>query len=46
MYEKKYEDGTVEQKVAYEVSICSLELIEQAGDEVKETEESTNQEAV
>ena len=46
MYEKKYEDGTVEQKVAYEVSICSLELIEQAGDEAKETEESTNQEAV
>ena len=46
MYEKKYEDGTVEQKVAYEVSICSLELIEQAGDEGKETEESTNQEAV
>ena len=46
MYEKKYEDGTVEQKVAYEVSICSLELIEQEGDEVKETEESTNQEAV
>ena len=46
MYEKKYEDGTVEQKVAYEVSICSLELIEQAGEEVQETEESTNQEAV
>jgi len=46
MYEKKYEDGTVEQKVAYEVSICSLELIEQAGNEEKETEESTNQEAV
>ena len=46
IYEKKYEDGTVEQKVAYEVSICSLELIEQAGDEAKETEESTNQEAV
>ena len=48
IYEKKYEDGTVEQKVAYEVSICSLELIEQAGDEEKETEteETTNQEAV
>ncbi|MBR3134229.1 MAG: single-stranded DNA-binding protein [Clostridia bacterium] len=28
MYEKKYEDGTVEQKVAYEVSIANLELIE------------------
>lgn len=29
MYEKKYEDGTVEQKVAYEVSIANLELIEE-----------------
>ena len=45
MYEKKYEDGTVEQKVAYEVSICSLELIEQGGDE-QEVAESTEQEAV
>ena len=46
MYEKKYEDGTVEQKVAYEVSICSLELIEQSGNEEKGTEETSNQEAV
>ena len=48
MYEKKYEDGTVEQKVAYEVSICSLELIEQDGNEqeASETVENTNQEAV
>ncbi len=48
MYEKKHEDGTVEQKVAYEVSICSLELIEQAGDEQEliQATESTNQEAV
>jgi len=48
IYEKKYEDGTVEQKVAYEVSICSLELIEQAGDEKEASEEieNTNQEAV
>lgn len=39
MYEKKYEDGTVEQKVAYEVSIANLELIE--GEEEKsENEES------
>ena len=29
MYEKKYDDGTVEQKVAYEVSIANLELIEE-----------------
>ena len=48
IYEKKYEDGTVEQKVAYEVSICSLELIEQAENEQEATEtvENTNQEAV
>ena len=46
MYEKKYEDGTVEQKVAYEVSICSLELIEQGGNEETETAESEEQAAV
>ncbi len=48
MYEKKHEDGTVEQKVAYEVSICSLELIEQGGNEqaTTETAENANQEAV
>lgn len=28
MYEKKYEDGRVEQKVAYEVSVGSLEILE------------------
>ena len=26
-YEKKYEDGTVENKVAYEVSIASMEIV-------------------
>ena len=52
IYEKKYEDGTVEQKVAYEVSICSLELIDEAGnskekdEEVAETDANVNQEAV
>ena len=30
-YEKKYEDGTSEIKVAYEVSIASLEVIDEAG---------------
>lgn len=34
MYEKKYEDGRVEQKVAYEVSIGSLEIIEKKEDEM------------
>ena len=38
-YEKKYEDGTVVKKVAYEVSIGSLEI-------VKETENSESQETV
>lgn len=28
-YEKKYEDGTTEQKVAYEVSISNLEVLEE-----------------
>ena len=32
-YEKKYEDGTSETKVAYEVSISSLEVVKQNGDE-------------
>ena len=43
-YEKKYEDGTVETRVAYEVSVGSLEVIE----EKDNTEEATteNQEAV
>ena len=38
-YEKKYEDGTVVKKVAYEVSIGSLEI-------VKETENPESQETV
>ena len=31
-YEKKYEDGTVETKVAYEVSVSSLEVVNQEDD--------------
>ena len=31
-YEKKYEDGRVENRVAYEVSIASMEIINQAED--------------
>ena len=42
MYEKKHEDGTIENRVAYEVSVGSLEIIEEE-DTPKETE---NQEAV
>ena len=42
-YEKKYEDGTVENRVAYEVSVGSLEIIEE-NDTTENQEE--NQEAV
>ena len=42
MYEKKYEDGRVEQKIAYEVSVGSLEMLEK-----KDNEETTEeQEAI
>lgn len=43
-YEKKHEDGTVETKTAYEVSVCSLEVINEEENENKE--ETENQEAV
>ena len=41
-YEKKYEDGTSEIRIAYEVSVASLEVIDQAEDTetVNENEES------
>ena len=44
MYEKKHEDGTVESRVAYEVSIGSLEVVEE--NNTAETHEEENQEAV
>ena len=43
-YEKKYEDGTVETRIAYEVSIGSLEVIEEKSEENQV--ETENQEAV
>ena len=47
-YEKKYEDGTVEKKVAYEVSVSSLEIANQEGSENKQenTEVEENKEAI
>ena len=39
-YEKKYEDGTVEQRVAYEVSISSLEVIQEKDTENEVTTET------
>ncbi|MBQ2938213.1 MAG: single-stranded DNA-binding protein [Clostridia bacterium] len=44
MYEKKYEDGTVENRVAYEVSIGSLEVVEE--NDITDGKEEENQEAV
>ena len=43
-YEKKHEDGSVETRVAYEVSVGSLEVIEENDNE--HTVETENQEAV
>ena len=40
-YEKKYEDGTVETKVAYEVSVVSMEVIEE--DDNTKPQENQNQ---
>ena len=39
-YEKKYEDGTVETKIAYEVSISSLEVVKQDDNENDVAEEN------
>ena len=38
-YEKKFEDGTSQTKVAYEVSIASLEIIEEKEKSSEEGEE-------
>ena len=38
MYEKKHEDGTTEERVAYEVSIASMEVPEKETDETSEEE--------
>ncbi len=49
-YEKKYEDGRIENKVAYEVSIGSLEVVNQEEnsneENAQETEQNNNQEAI
>ena len=43
-YEKKHEDGTIENRVAYEVSVGSLEVIEEKDD--GKTADSEKKEAV
>ncbi len=45
-YEKKLEDGTVETRVAYEVSIGSLEVIEEKDNSSENDEVTESQEAV
>ena len=47
-YEKKYEDGTIVKKVAYEVSVGSLEIIKEAEPpkNSEETDESVQEEAM
>ena len=40
-YEKKYEDGTAEDKVAYEVSVASLSLVNKDENNKEENEEVT-----
>ena len=45
-YEKKYEDGTSETKVAYEVSISSLEVVKEDDNEANVAEETQSEEAM
>ena len=45
-YEKKHEDGTSEIRVAYEVSVASLEVIEQEGNSQEGQEIQENKEAI
>ena len=44
MYEKKHEDGTIEPRIAYEVSVGSLELVNKDDDENQE--EKIEEEAI
>ncbi len=43
IYEKKHEDGTVEERVAYEVSIASLEIVNKEKAEVNEMNGTTEE---
>lgn len=42
-YEKKHEDGTTETRVAYEVSIASMEIVEKDNEESEEVEETAEE---
>ena len=43
-YEKKHEDGTIEQRIAYEVSLGSLEIISPEGQNTENLDEEKNEE--
>ena len=45
-YEKKYEDGTAQTKIAYEVSVSSLEIVNQEDNENEKVVVEENQEAM
>ena len=45
-YEKKYEDGTSQTKIAYEVSVSSLEIVNQEDNENEDEKIEENQEAM
>jgi len=45
-YEKKHEDGTVESRTAYEVSISSLEFVNKEDEDAKIEETNTTEEAM
>lgn len=47
IYEKKHEDGTIESRVAYEISIANLEMVDEKNQEIEqESDENQVQEAV
>ncbi|MBR1802821.1 MAG: single-stranded DNA-binding protein [Clostridia bacterium] len=45
-YEKKYEDGTAEKRIAYEVSVANLEIANKEDNEQTESTVEENQEAI
>lgn len=46
IYEKKYEDGTSEERVAYEVSVGSMEIVNENGEPDAEEIVTENEEAI
>ena len=46
IYEKKYEDGTVEERVAYEVSVGSMEIVNENDEPQAETPATETEEAI